>query len=481
MRKIDFSSLNIKKFLNDEIVDLLPSRIEKVYFQKFLNERFLTFETENFNLTVLCNKNFSILFKDVINGENLKINFSEPLKNFCKGVRIKKIFQFGFERIINFELSNGKNLIFILIPSKFNIVITDENFKILNLYSFPKNKEGELLYRIGDEFKIQIQNDYLLYIDNKTKKFLSESDLDIQTILKMENYLLENKGKFVILPFVDNGSVVIKKSFLITDLVKEYLMFEEESLKKKTKDLILKQIEKEIENIKEKLDKIEEEKLNLLLNDLNEKIETLKANASNINGNGIVEIPSVFDYKKKLEIFIEKSPFYTLDKFYKKIKEIKKDLENIEIYKKNLLKKLSDLEQKKVNIDKIPLKENKEKEQKKIGKVFYSPNGFTIICGRNSEENDFITLKMASKEDLFFHAREAKGAHVILKKGGKEPKKEDIYYAASIAAYNSKGKHSRIVPISYTERRYVTKRKNSPKGEVILLREKVIFVEPKER
>jgi predicted ribosome quality control (RQC) complex YloA/Tae2 family protein len=70
---------------------------------------------------------------------------------------------------------------------------------------------------------------------------------------------------------------------------------------------------------------------------------------------------------------------------------------------------------------------------------------------------------------------------VILKKGGKEPKKEDIYYAASIAAYNSKGKHSRIVPVSYTERRYVTKRKNSPKGEVVLLREEVIFVEPRER
>ncbi|MEO0297677.1 MAG: NFACT RNA binding domain-containing protein [candidate division WOR-3 bacterium] len=481
MRKIDFSSLNIRKFLNDEIVNLLPSRIEKVYFQKFLDERFLTFETEKFNLTVLCNKNFSFLMKDKVDGEKLNINFSEPLKNFCKGVRIKKIVQPGFERIITFELSNGKNIIFILIPSKFNIVITDENFKILNLYSFPKNREGELVYKIGDEFKIQVNDDHLSYIDTRTKKFLSENNLDIETILKLENYLLENKGKFTILPFVDEGSVVLKKSFLMTDLMKEYLAYEEESLKKKTKDIILKQIEREIENIKDKLSNGKEKNLNLLLNDLNEKIETLKANAVNINETGIVEIPSIFDVNKRLEFFIEKNPFHTLDKLYKKMKEVKSDLEKIEIYKKNLLKKLSALEQKKENIDKIPLKGKKEKEQKRIGKIFYSPNGFTVICGRNSEENDIITFNIASKEDLFFHAKESKGAHVILKKGGKEPKKEDIYYAASIAAYNSKGKHSKLVPVSYTQRKYVTKRKNSPKGEVVLLREEVIFVEPKER
>lgn len=481
MRKIDFSSLNIKKFLNDEILDLLPSRIEKVYFQKFLDERFLTFETEKFNLTVLCNKNFSFLMRDKVDGEKLNINFSEPLKNFCKGVRIKKIVQHGFERIITFELSNGKNLIFILIPSKFNIIVTDENFKILNLYSFPKNREGELVYKIGDQLRIQVQKDDLSYIDSRTKKFLCENNLDIETILTMENHLLEIKGKFAILPFVDEGLVVLKKSFRITDLVKEYLTYEEESLKKRAKDSILNQIEKEIENIKEKLKSDEEGKLNLKLNDLNEKIETLKANITNIKETGTFVTKSVFDEDKQIEIFIEKNPFYTLDKLYKSLKEVKNDLEKIEIYRKNLLKKLNELEQKKKNLDIIPLKIKKEKEEKKIGKIFYSPNGFTVICGRNSEENDIITLKIASKEDLFFHAREAKGAHVILKKGGKEPKKEDIYYAASIAAYNSKGKHSRIVPVSYTERKYVTKRKNSPKGEVVLLREEVIFVEPKER
>jgi len=75
-----------------------------------LDERFLTFETEKFNLTFLCNKNFSFIFKDTIVGEKLKINFSESLKNFCKGVRIKNIVQFGLERILKFELSNGKIL-----------------------------------------------------------------------------------------------------------------------------------------------------------------------------------------------------------------------------------------------------------------------------------------------------------------------------------------------------------------------------------
>uniref|UniRef100_A0A7C3NHC6 DUF814 domain-containing protein n=1 Tax=candidate division WOR-3 bacterium TaxID=2052148 RepID=A0A7C3NHC6_UNCW3 len=481
MRKIDFSSLNIKKFLNDEVLNLLPSKIEKVYFQNFLDERFLTFETEKFNLTFLCNKNFSFIFKDTIVGEKLKINFSESLKNFCKGVRIKNIVQFGLERILKFELSNGKNIIFILIPSKFNIIITDENLKILNLYSFPKDNEGEMIYRIGEKIDVKFEEDYLKYIDNRTKKFISEKDLDLKSVLDLENYLLENKGKFFISPFVDEGSVVIKKDPLITNLVKEYLNFEEESLKDKRKLTLLKQIEKEIENIKEKLENDEGKNFDLKRKDLFEKIETLKENSIKINEPGNYKLKSIYDENKIVEIFVEKNPFYTLDKLYKSLKELKEDFEKFNLNREKLLKRLTELEKKKENIDRMPIELKKEKEEKKVGKIFYSPNGFTVLCGRNSEENDFLTLKVASKDDLFFHAREAKGAHVILKKGGRIPKKEDIYYAASIAAYNSKGKHSKLVPVSYTERKYVTKRKGSKNGEVVLLREEVIFVEPREK
>ncbi|MDI6701274.1 MAG: NFACT RNA binding domain-containing protein [bacterium] len=481
MRKIDFSSLNIKKLLKDEVLNLLPSKIEKVYFKNFLDDRFLTFETENFSLTFLCNKNFSFMFKDIIDGEKLKINFSEPLKNFCKGVRIKDIVQFGFERILKFELSNAKNIFFILIPLKFNIIVTDENLQILNLYSFPKDRNGKLIYRIGEKIDVQFEEDYSKYIDKRTKKFMSEKNLDLKSVLDLDNYLLESKGKFFISPFVDETSVVIKKDPLITNLVKEYLSFEEESLKNKRKLLILKQIEKEMENIKETIENDEGKIFDQKIKDINEKIETLKENSMKIEEPGIYKLKSVFDENKIVEIFVEKNPFYTLDKLYKSLKELKEDFKKFNLKREKLLKRLSELEKKKANINKIPIELKKEKEEKKFGKIFYSPNGFTVLCGRNSEENDLLTLKIASKDDLFFHAREAKGAHVILKKGGRIPKKEDIYYAAAIAAYNSKGKHSKLVPVSYTERRYVTKRKGSSSGEVILLREEVIFVEPKEK
>ncbi|MCK4524096.1 DUF814 domain-containing protein, partial [candidate division WOR-3 bacterium] len=120
----------------------------------------------------------------------------------------------------------------------------------------------------------------------------------------------------------------------------------------------------------------------------------------------------------------------------------------------------------------------KQKEKKKIGRTFMSPGGFKIIAGRSAVENDRITTKIASKKDIFFHAREKHGSHIILVTGGRIPAKVDIEYAASIAAYYSAGKHSALVSVSYTEIRYVTKKRKSKPGEVYLINEKVIFVSP---
>jgi len=111
---------------------------------------------------------------------------------------------------------------------------------------------------------------------------------------------------------------------------------------------------------------------------------------------------------------------------------------------------------------------------------FVVADGWTVLVGRSAEENDILTHKYAGPSDLWFHARQAQGSHVVLKRDRKktEPSKQAIIEAARLAAYYSKAKNSKHVPVAYTEKRYVKKVRKGAAGLAAMLREKVVFVNP---
>ena len=111
---------------------------------------------------------------------------------------------------------------------------------------------------------------------------------------------------------------------------------------------------------------------------------------------------------------------------------------------------------------------------------FIVAEGWVVLVGRSAQENDVLTHKYAAPSDLWFHARQAQGSHVVLKRDRKktEPCREAIVDAARLAAYFSKAKTSRHVPVSYTEKRYVKKVRRGAPGLAVMLREKVVFVNP---
>lgn len=117
--------------------------------------------------------------------------------------------------------------------------------------------------------------------------------------------------------------------------------------------------------------------------------------------------------------------------------------------------------------------------------VFALPTGRKIIVGRNNKENDVLTLRMASKSDIWFHTKDIPGSHVILQTGGidlssmEENFPEEIKTAAGVAAYHSKGKSSENVPVDYTEVRYVKKPSGAKPGMVIFKNNKTIWITPK--
>ncbi|MEM0940317.1 MAG: NFACT RNA binding domain-containing protein [Bacteroidota bacterium] len=102
-----------------------------------------------------------------------------------------------------------------------------------------------------------------------------------------------------------------------------------------------------------------------------------------------------------------------------------------------------------------------------------------ILVGKNNKANDELTLKVASKNDLWLHAKDAAGSHVVLRQiPGKNFPKYVIEYAARIAAANSKRKTDTLCPVIYTFKKFVRKVKRAPPGEVVVEKEEIIMVEP---
>lgn len=111
-------------------------------------------------------------------------------------------------------------------------------------------------------------------------------------------------------------------------------------------------------------------------------------------------------------------------------------------------------------------------------KEFRSPNGFKILVGRNNRENDLLTLKVASKNDIWFHTKNIAGSHVILITDGKVPKNDDLVFAASLAAAHSNASFSDNVPVDFTDVRFVKKPSGAKPGMVLYNDYKTIFVKP---
>jgi predicted ribosome quality control (RQC) complex YloA/Tae2 family protein len=114
-------------------------------------------------------------------------------------------------------------------------------------------------------------------------------------------------------------------------------------------------------------------------------------------------------------------------------------------------------------------------------RAFTVTGGFQVWVGKNSENNDLLTMKYAKPSDLWFHARGSSGSHVVLRAGtGKgEPSRRALEEAAAIAAFYSKMKNGKHVPVAMTEKKYVRKPRGAPAGTVTIEREKLFFVNPK--
>ena len=108
---------------------------------------------------------------------------------------------------------------------------------------------------------------------------------------------------------------------------------------------------------------------------------------------------------------------------------------------------------------------------------FLSQNGYTILAGRNSRQNDALTMRIAQEEDYWFHAKNIPGSHVILFTRGTQPLEIDMLQAAIIAASLCRAKHSGKLPIDYVQRKHIWKANGAKPGMVLYDNYRTIIAE----
>ncbi len=146
------------------------------------------------------------------------------------------------------------------------------------------------------------------------------------------------------------------------------------------------------------------------------------------------------------------------------------------------LEKIQEILVKKKLLTKKEAKEKKSQKQRKtLFREFVTSDGWKVLVGRNSKENEYLSFRYARPHDFWFHAHTAAGAHVVLVRENRKklPPNNTIVETAKIAAYYSKAKGSKKVEVLYTEAKFVKKPRKGKSGTAIVERKKTILVEPK--
>lgn len=231
--------------------------------------------------------------------------------------------------------------------------------------------------------------------------------------------------------------------------------------------------------------------------------ELLKANLYKLeNGASFAEVENYYDEMKPIRIPLNPalSPQKNAEKYFKDYKKsytaehtlvalTKKDEEELKYFDSVLdsitrCESLSEIAEIREELSLAGYIKQSGTRKKKASAVpqfkeYKSGEGYKILVGKNNRQNDYLTTALAAKNDLWFHAKNIPGSHVIVMCRGGEVSEETIMNAAALAAANSKAADSSQVPVDYTPVKFVKKPNGAKPGMVIYTTNKTVFVTPK--
>ncbi|HHE04571.1 MAG TPA: DUF814 domain-containing protein [candidate division WOR-3 bacterium] len=399
------------------------------------------------------------------------------------GKRIIDIKQLGLDRFLIVEFEDEYKIVFEMLGRRGDIIIVKGDQILDSL----KGKRG--IYKNPEPLRA-------LNILEESSKELRENIKSGKRITGLTPYFVrylqelreEELDKFLEREFSPCCNEKILSPFplpeteqtkTMNDAIVKFFHLQEEKRAKKEKEIYRRRIEKEIESLKKEIEilsKAEDYDKYKYWGDL---LLTYKNSLKKVNP---VKLIGFNDEPVEIPIDTAKSIKENAEGYFRLYKKMKSKEKNKTKIIEKIKKKIEKLKKRMEGVEIVGKKKGKKKIEESIPyREFILKSGNKILVGKNARGNEMVTFRIGRKFDIFFHIREAPGAHTILYLIDKNvpPGKEDIETAASIAAYFSKATHSNMVSVSFTPLRYVRKPRKGKQGLVLLTKEKNMFITPK--
>jgi len=436
------------------------------------------------------------------------------------GEQIQSCRAFSNERALKFELSSEKVLVLKLQGNRSNCLLYLPDKKEPNLIFRNAISEDKTLDWKSLDRELNLSLEHFIFLEGNVSQFLPTLGPVPRAWLKEKGYLdktLTEKWNLIeeLIDLLDSPfySLVEKEGEILLSLLPEAqakatyadpivacneLFYQALVLGsfEKEKNSLLKsyqdQLKRTLAYLKKSTEKLQELKDSPSLSQL---ADVLMANLHLFEGtSGEVELANFYTGETvKISLKPKQKPQELAASLYRKSKNRQLELDQLE---KTLAAKNEQAKSLEAILDRLAkaidfrgLKEFKKehKEDLPVAKIevsspfkIFEVAGFTIWVGKSAKDNDEMLRNFVHKNDLWLHARNVSGSHVVIRKKGMPTVPQQVIdRAASLAAFYSKLKTDSLSPVIVTEAKFVRKVKGSAPGSVVVDREKVILVAPK--
>ncbi len=513
--------------LSKKLNQILPKLYLISSFSQEKNEIIFEFSTSK----VLESDASSFFIRTTLNPDFVCLSFPENFKraNYNSanifenliGARVEFVVQHANERAFSIKFSKNFILTFKLFGNKSNLILY-ENENVVKLFknifvgdnnlkynSLERKLEATFsAFQIND-FNIQktfpiFGKDVIEVIQYKYGEVCNGTEIEKKECFNYINILINNfaKPQFYLTTLNGQPKLSLLKIGTISEVFDDpilalnafYLAFMRYNGFAKEKNEAILGIQKQIIKYQQTIQIITKRIQEFTTSIKNEEIANIiMANLHLIDTkNNSAEL---FDFyrDKWITIKLKKDvlPQKNAENYYRKAKNEKTELLFLE---NSILDKTLKIKELNVKLDQV-IKVEALKELRKITKInqlekaaiekdelpfkVITVDGWQIWVGKNATNNDLLTQKYAKKDDLWLHARDVSGSHVIIRfQAGKVFPKNVINRAAEIAAFYSKRKTDTTCSVIVTPKKFVRKPKNFAAGKVIVEKEETLLVTP---
>lgn len=487
-------------------------------FSQLKNELVLSFlrEESSFYIKASLQPDFSSIF--------FPSNFARANKNTANifeetiGRKVLDVVQYRQERAFGIVLEEGFTLVFKLFGNRSNVVLfkNNQSYKLfknslsqdqtLKLSDLDRSidQDFQSFLEKGGDFKAIFPTFGKAVANVLKKRDLDNLDLEgkYNAAVAMHNYL-EQVNEFYLtkvdgiptLSLFKEGEILNQTNDPIEAINSFFIAYTKDYFLEREKQKFEKQLmqahQKANSYIQKSISKLQEIETGMGYDKI---ADIIMANLYQIPPQKtIVELYDFYnDSQIKIKLNKSLSPQKNAENYYRKAKNQKLETENLKkniAYKREVAETIS---QQLENIKAIYtlkelrqyLKDNgiltkKEDESKELPFKVFDIDGWQLLVGKNAKNNDLLTQKFSFKDDMWLHAKDVTGSHVLIKyRSGSKFPRYVIEKAAQLAAYYSQRKTDSLCPVIVTPKKFVRKPKGAAPGAVVIEKEEVILVKP---